>query len=581
MNGLKIAKGFSLPLDTVTSTQAVLGIKGSGKTNTAVVMVEELIRLRQQVVIIDPTDVWWGLKSSRDGAEEGLPVVVLGGRRADLPLDEHAGATVADFAVDHGANLVLSLRHLSNGAKRRFVTAFANRLYQRKGGDDPTPLMVVIDEAHLTVPQRVGAAEAEMVGAIQQLVRQGRASGIGVTLIDQRAASVNKDVLTQVELLVCHRTIGPQDRKALEAWVEQNASEEEAETFFRELTSLPRGTAWYWSPAWLQVFRSVAVNERRTFDSSRTPKPGEKIAPPKAVAPVDLDALKVKMSATLEKAKADDPALLRKRIVELERGVKDMVHRAVQPARAVVDQGAIDRAVAAAVVGPTRRVELLARQVGKGFAQIRGIMELIEKAMGEGSAVIVTTIPRQPVVPMRALVPTGRAPAAPVHTNGDGPVTPSDRKVLDAIAAFEGLGMPTPKRVNVAFFAGYTEGGRYNNIVGALKSRGLIDYPSGGSLALTDDGRALADGGASITSLAELHATWLGKLPPSEAKVLKVLLDAYPDGLSREELGRSTDYVEGGRFNNIIGRLSGLGAVVYPRAGHVAAAETLFPEGLA
>src|SRR5206468_1607521 len=142
------------------------------------------------------------------------PVVILGGRRQDLQLAAGDGATIADFVVDEHVPVVLSLRHFeSKGDVRRFVTDFALRLYFRKGQqDDPTPLKLFIDEASLVVPQRVMGEEAKMVGAIQQLVRQGRSSGIGVALIDQRPATINKDVLTQLELLVCHRITSPQDR---------------------------------------------------------------------------------------------------------------------------------------------------------------------------------------------------------------------------------------------------------------------------------------------------------------------------------------------------------------------------------
>jgi len=40
---LHIGDDFSLPNDAVTQTFAILGIRGSGKTNTAVVMFEEMV----------------------------------------------------------------------------------------------------------------------------------------------------------------------------------------------------------------------------------------------------------------------------------------------------------------------------------------------------------------------------------------------------------------------------------------------------------------------------------------------------------------------------------------------------------
>src|SRR5579884_827827 len=49
---LRIAERLELPLDAVTQTFAILGIRGSGKTNTGVVMAEEMRVHEQQFVVL-------------------------------------------------------------------------------------------------------------------------------------------------------------------------------------------------------------------------------------------------------------------------------------------------------------------------------------------------------------------------------------------------------------------------------------------------------------------------------------------------------------------------------------------------
>jgi hypothetical protein len=66
----------------------------------------------------------------------------------------------------------------------------------------------------------------------------------------------------------------------------------------------------------------VHVLPIETFDSGASPKAGEKRIEPKNLADVDLGALTKQMAATIEKAKANDPKLLRQRIAELERAAK-------------------------------------------------------------------------------------------------------------------------------------------------------------------------------------------------------------------------------------------------------------------
>ena len=106
--GRAAEEAFDLPPEIATQATAIFGIRGSGKTVTATVVVEELLERGLPVAIIDPTDVWWGLKSSADGKSEGFPVVILGGPHGDLPLDENNGWALADFAVEEGVPMVLN-----------------------------------------------------------------------------------------------------------------------------------------------------------------------------------------------------------------------------------------------------------------------------------------------------------------------------------------------------------------------------------------------------------------------------------------------------------------------------------------
>jgi ABC-type Na+ transport system ATPase subunit NatA len=71
---LKIADDLTFSAEAITETFAVLGIRGSGKTNTAVVMAEQMIKANQQVVVLDPTDA-----KLRDGARRMLDVLVAAG----------------------------------------------------------------------------------------------------------------------------------------------------------------------------------------------------------------------------------------------------------------------------------------------------------------------------------------------------------------------------------------------------------------------------------------------------------------------------------------------------------------------
>jgi DNA helicase HerA-like ATPase len=219
---LTIAKDLRLPAEAVTQTFAILAKRGAGKTYTAAVMVEEMLKAGLPVVV-GPVGVWWGLRSSADGQQAGLPIVIMGGEHGDVLLDVGAGELIADVVVDEGLAVVLDLSQFRKGEQTRFMTDFAERLYDK----NRQPRHLVLDEADAFAPQRPMKGQERLLGAIEDLVRRGRARGIGVTLVTQRAAVLNKDVLTQAEVLVALHTIAPEDREAVDAWIRVHGTPEQ------------------------------------------------------------------------------------------------------------------------------------------------------------------------------------------------------------------------------------------------------------------------------------------------------------------------------------------------------------------
>lgn len=315
MKKLQLSKDLSLPVDVAGQAVALVGIRGSGKTNTAGVIAEELLEQRQQIVVIDPTDAWWGLRSE-------FPVFIFGGPHGDLGLEEADGKTLAEFVVEEQVPIILSLRHLRKGAQRRLVTEFCEELYHLKGRPEyRTALTVFVDEAPQFVPQRVTGDMARLVGAVQDMILLGRSAGFGVVMISQRFATLNADVRTQADTIVVHRLPSPLDRKALSDWIEENASIAEQKEVLQSLATLKTGQAWVWAP-YFDVFSKTQIRPRRTFDSSAAPKRGVPVLPPKDLAKVDKDKLRSKMAAAIEKARSDDPKELKRQIVELRKQVE-------------------------------------------------------------------------------------------------------------------------------------------------------------------------------------------------------------------------------------------------------------------
>jgi hypothetical protein len=285
---LHLAPDLALPLELVTESVGILAVKRAGKSHTAKKIVEQLHHARQQVVVVDPKGDWWGLRSSADGKGPGLPIVIVGGEHGDVPLEVGAGELVARLAVEQRVSLLLDLSELRKHQVATFMTAFLETLYRLKAKEQyRTPMMLVIDEADAIAPQRPMAGEERMLGAAEDIVRRGGQRGIGIVLVSQRAAVLNKNVLTQVGVLILLRTTGSQDIDAVDEWIKKHGQPDERAQVMATIAAQPRGTAWVWAPGWPTdkgIFRQVVIDENETYDSGATPKPGEQRRAPKSVA---------------------------------------------------------------------------------------------------------------------------------------------------------------------------------------------------------------------------------------------------------------------------------------------------------
>ncbi len=263
---MKINLGtIEIPINAATKTFAILAKRGAGKTYTGAVMAEEFAKNNIPFVVIDPIDVWWGLRLAANGKDKGLPVVVFGVQHEDIKLDKDMGRKIAQAIVKENVSCVINTFGLPKNQQRHLLAEFADELLNINN----SPRHIFIEEAHEFLPQRVFGGLGVVFNAVSNLVVMGRNRGIGVTLINQRAATINKDVLTQLDTLLAFQNTSPQDRKALADWVEYHSAEGDFKKFMDSLPSLPKGEGWIWSPEFLGVFEKIKIRKRETFHPDR------------------------------------------------------------------------------------------------------------------------------------------------------------------------------------------------------------------------------------------------------------------------------------------------------------------------
>lgn len=545
---LSISTRLSLPLSAVTSTFGLLAVRGAGKTNAARVIAEEMFQAGLPFVAIDPVGSWYGLRSGRDGkAGGGLPVFIFGGKHGDVPLTKGSGELVADIIVEQRLACVVDLSEFDSEAdKKGFLLAFARRLFKK----NTDPLHLFLEEADDYIPQRPMRDELQLKRAFENIVRRGRSRGLGMTIITQRSAVVNKDVLTQVETLFVMRTTGPQDIKAIEGWVQYHSVDNK---ILESLAALNDGEAWVWSPHFLRKFDRFRFRLSTTFDSGATPgnvrgKDARKIA---TLVDVDVEKLRTKLADTLEKAQDDNPSVLRSRIAKMKAELHSM-------------QTELERLRAK---NPVKPVNL--EKLGKFIETLSQTSERTEKAMLELKKLVEPVMPpsvapprssRAGALPDLAKI-THKATALPVKmAEGAVKLDACPRALLNVLVQTQGRPV-SASYVSIA--SGYSiKSSGFSNGLSTLRTAGLIEGTRD-ALKATPAGIAAMPYVTPLPTGRALLDYWMGKVDATPRAQLEVIYDAYPREVTKEYIaehsGRS---ITSSGFANGLSTLRGLGLII-------------------
>jgi hypothetical protein len=618
---LRVAKDLDLPAqDFIESKSFIVGQSGRGKSGLLKVLEEELVENMMPFVVFDPAGVAWGIRSSLDGKGPGLPVLIIGGPYGDVPLDRRAGAETARTIVQANISAIIDFSEEPKAAYLQFLTDFAETLYSI----NDTSRLIVIDEAREVLPQRILPDMTRTYHAVERLVRQGRNKGIGVCLVSQRFATVNKDVVTQCGTLFIFGLVGKPDHKTMHEWVEEWSTEDELNKLESGLAALKPRECWVWSPQQFDLFQHITVREFRTLHPDRTylrkmgllatkpvttdvkhivdklGKEMEKLSKAKAET-VDAKKLSsavewqrrenVKLKEQLDalrKQRMTSPAMPtmpKPEVVEkLRKELQDVRSDNAQWKKVFEHQARLLRRARSAtelliaIAEEAKSSGIVTKPQGKVYASVPKPGQMATHLPPDEAAVQWRIKPGRKL----SVAPSPRSESKEVVAEVDitGTFAPmmAHLKILSALAQLHGIGIEEPSKVQLALWSGYSpNGGGYNNYLGAMRSAGLITYPLSGAVELTDAGRALLESADRIPEIPstpeELHEQVFRMVGESKARILRVLISAYPDGIPKAELAERCDppfSPDGGGFNNYCGSLRSMGLIEYTREGVVA-----------
>ena len=563
--GLSQHKEIGFNLDRLIETRLLIQSSSGGGKSYALRKILEETSGKVQQIVIDPEGEFSTLRENYD--------FIIAGQNADTPVQTSSAKLLARKVMELRASIICDLSDLKAHDRVKFVRLFLESLMQTPKSLWH-PVLVIIDEAHLFCPEK---GQAESAPAVIDLATRGRKRGFCAVLATQRLSKLHKDACAELLNKMIGRTSLDIDQKR--AADELGFIKKESRLDLRKL--LP-GEFHVYGPALANIEGEIVEVTKLKVDKvkSKHPEVGSKYktVPPEPTGKIkkvlseladlpeeaikeihDLDYLKrenIKLKRELTLSRKEQPPVKSCNYDQLIKNMKaDINHQEAKIKRAC-----------------DRLILIAGQELTTVVSKLNKVQEDLGKALLDSHKKILK-IPQQ----------NHSANNKPVNESSDYKIKSAHQKIINTLHSLELMGVDAPKRSNVAVLSGVSStSGGYGNNLSELRTLGLIDYPSGGCLSLTDAGRKLVsvlDG--IIENLDDLHEAWYKKISSSQQKILRFLIDNYPNEYSRADVAEALEVsiTSGGYGNNLSG-LRTLGTIDYPKPGFVVATKLLFPEGL-
>ena len=557
------------------------GKTGAGKSYMLRILIEWLLYKKRRVCILDPKGDHYGIISSTDGKGPGYPVVLFGDHKVKLrdsiPINPRAGKEVAELVATGNRPCVIGFRGWMPSDRTRFYIDFASTLFNK----NHAPLWLVEDEIHNFAPQgKVMDPDAgKCLHWANRLSSEGRGNGIVLLMASQRPQKVHKDTVTCAETLIAMRVVHNLDRAAMKEWMDGAGDPERSRLVLNSLAEMQRGEAFVWSPE-IKFFDRIQFSKITTFDSFGAPSGTGEQQDLKGWAEVDLDEVKLKLASTIEEAKANDPAELKKRIRELENkkkvAVKEspiapqfkMAHKTVKRALedamkfiveittrnfdSTVPKEQVEKAVNEGVERAMKLIEVSANKRSEEFErfkqQAQKLLNHMQKVLGDDVNVKVDVRHNEPFSVSSQPERLHRNPILPTNGNLAG----TQQRILDTAATLHERGIDRTREGIARWLGIHPNGGRYLSDIAALRAQGYMP----------DRGYDLTEAGHAVANVEEtgIDAT-LRAVEGTRRKILETVIKA-DRAFSREDLAAELGiHPNGGRFLSDLSWLRQMGVI--------------------
>lgn len=562
---MKINIGLPIDLSVGIETRFLIQANSGGGKSYAIRRLLEATAGKVQQIVLDLEGEFATLRERYD--------FVVFGEAGDYPIHLKYAEKMARMVLELNISAIIDLYELKHHERITFVKRFLDSMINA-----PKtlwhPCLVVVDEAHIFCPEK---SKAESMSSVIELCTRGRKRGYCAVLATQRLSKLHKDAAAECNNKLIGRTGLDVDMK--------RAGEELGFTTRQDilaLRSLQPGEFFAFGPAITNEITKFKVDNVITTH----PKTGARIShiPPASVKVKkileqlkDLPQEAEQEIKTLQDAKREIQQLKTKLTV-LEKGKKgvqadpEMIRKLKNNIEELKKEN----------YGIIRKDEEMIKKINL-------VSERIKKIMQEGLAQLEKMIIPEPA---EILIKDYKPIYSPIFGKVSKPILilshqhkgyqptekippgselgAGERKVLIAIAQHQ----DGVDREQLTILTGYKRSSR-DAYIQRLQQKGLCRV-EGWNIFATEDGIEVLGGDFEPLPTGEaLREYWLNRLSGGERSVFELLIESYPDSISREEISERTSYKRSSR-DAYIQRLAQRKLVVPLPNSEVKASDKLF-----
>ena len=128
-----------------------------------------------------------------------------------------AKGNAIDQLIEQGKTTIINLKGVSPDVQQMIVKRLATVAFEMRKKDAIPPMMMVVEEAHNYCPQGTTVLSSKPLITIAS---EGRKFGLGLMVISQRPAKIDKNVLSQCGTQIILKVTNPNDVKAISQSIE-------------------------------------------------------------------------------------------------------------------------------------------------------------------------------------------------------------------------------------------------------------------------------------------------------------------------------------------------------------------------